>query len=199
MGGAWERMIRLVRQILASLVIGKNLDDDSLHTLLLEVESIINSRSLTACSGNPECSLPPTPNHLLRVDPSIGLPPTLSAISDVYARERYRAVQYIADEFRRRWVEEHPRTLFSRRKWKERRGNISVGDLVLLVDTFSPRDQWPIGSVVKSYPDALGNIRIVDVKTASGVLRRPISKLCIIVNACDKDSKREVLLVEDKD
>ena len=53
--------------------------------------------------------------------------------------------------------------------------------------------------VVKSYPDALGNIRVVDVKTASGVLRRPISKLCIIVNACDKDSKREVFLVEDND
>ena len=50
MGGAWERMIRLVRQILTSLLPGKNLDDDSLHTLLLEVEAMINSRPLTDVS-----------------------------------------------------------------------------------------------------------------------------------------------------
>ena len=67
-GGAWERMIRLLRQIFASLLPGKRIDEDDLHTLLLEVESIINSRPLTDYSGDPEDPLPLTLNHLLRVD-----------------------------------------------------------------------------------------------------------------------------------
>ena len=106
-GGAWEKMIRLVRQIFVSLLPGKRLDDDGLHTLLFEVESIINSRPLTNCSGDPEDPLPLTPNQtmlkvprnqtMLKVDPSVGLPPTLTALSDVFARERYRVVQYVAD------------------------------------------------------------------------------------------------------
>ena len=102
MGGAWERMIRLVRQILTSLLPGKNLNDDSLHTLLLEVDAMINSRPLTDVSAKTDDTLPLTPNHLLKMDPSTGLPPTLTALSDVYARERYRVVQYVADEFWRR-------------------------------------------------------------------------------------------------
>ena len=180
MGGAWERMIRLVRQILTSLLPGKNLDDDGLCTLLTEVEAMINSRPLTDVSTKSDDPLPLTPNHLLKMDPSIGLPPTLTALSDVYARERYRVVQYVADEFWRRWVEEYPRTLFTRRKWNERRENIALGDIVLIVDTFLPRGQWPMGRVVKLYPDSCGVVRIVDVKSATGILRRPISKLCVI-------------------
>ena len=40
MGGAWEQLIRLVRQIFSSLLPGKNLDDDGLHIFLLKVEAI---------------------------------------------------------------------------------------------------------------------------------------------------------------
>ena len=191
MGGAWERMIRLVRQIFVSLLSGKRLDDDGLHTLLLEVESIINSRPLTNCSGDPEDPLPFTPNHLLKVDPSVGLPPTLTALSDVFARERYRVVQYVADEFWRRWVEEYPKTMFPRRKWNERRVNLGLGDIVLLVDSFTPRGQWPLRRVVKLYPDSEEVVRIVDVKTTSGILKRPITKLCVIVKAREKEGNHE--------
>ena len=150
-------MIRLVKQIFVSLLPGRRLDDDGLHTLLLEVESIINSRPLTNCSGDPEDPLPLTPNHLLKVDPSVGLPPTLTALSDVFARERYRVVQYVGDEFWRRWVEEYPKTMFPRRKWNERRVNLGLGDIVLLVDSFTPRGQWPLGRVVE-----LGKLWLVD-------------------------------------
>ena len=49
MGGAWERMIRSARNALSSLLASQpcTLDDELLHTLLLEAEAIVNSRPLT--------------------------------------------------------------------------------------------------------------------------------------------------------
>ena len=66
--------------------------------------------------------------------------------------------------------------MFPKRKWNERRENTSVGDIVLLVDSFALRGQWPMGRVVKLYPDSAGVVRVVDIKTSPGVLKRPISK-----------------------
>ena len=181
MGGAWERMIRTVQELLASLTSEKNLDDDALHTLLLGVEAMINSRPLTDVSVDVDADLPLTPNHLLRMDPSIGLPPMLTDVTDNYARQRYRTVQLVADKFWRRWVQEYPRTLYPRKKCHKRRENVSLNDIVLVSDHTLPRGVWPLGRVMKLYPDARGVVRVVDLKTASGILKRPVTKFCVIV------------------
>ena len=64
MRGSWERMIRTVRKILMVLLPRYTIDDDTLHTLLLEVESMVNSRPLCV-SVAPGSETPLTPNHLL--------------------------------------------------------------------------------------------------------------------------------------
>ena len=49
MGGIWERTIRSVRSALEPLLLqaGSHLDDETLRTLLTDVECIINSRPFT--------------------------------------------------------------------------------------------------------------------------------------------------------
>ena len=49
MGGVWERQIRTSRGILNALVktYGENLYNKPTHTLLVEVEAIVNSRPMT--------------------------------------------------------------------------------------------------------------------------------------------------------
>ena len=64
MGGVWERMIRSVRRILTSLMTEQTLDDDQLHTFLLEAESILNSRPLIPITTDADGLEPLTPNHL---------------------------------------------------------------------------------------------------------------------------------------
>ena len=76
MGGAWERMIRSVRQILTSLTTEQTLDDDQLHTFLLEAESILNSRLLTPIITDADGLEPFTPNHLLKLCPTGNFPPS---------------------------------------------------------------------------------------------------------------------------
>ena len=102
MKGAWERMVGLIKRILGALLLRKQLSDDILQTALLEVEAIVNSRPLMDVVIEPGSELPLTPNHLLRLNLDIGLPIMVFEDKDVYVRQRYRVVQYIADEFWRR-------------------------------------------------------------------------------------------------
>ena len=47
MGGAWEGMIRSVRQILEALLKEQVVYDEELHTVLTEATNILSSRPLT--------------------------------------------------------------------------------------------------------------------------------------------------------
>ena len=69
MGGVWERQIQTVRSVLSSIlkILASRLDEESLRTLFVEVEAIVNSRPLTVESLTDENSDPLTPNHLLTI------------------------------------------------------------------------------------------------------------------------------------
>lgn len=43
-GGVWERLIRMVRRVLFSVLRQQSLNDESLHAILCEVEAILNDR-----------------------------------------------------------------------------------------------------------------------------------------------------------
>ena len=49
MGGVWECQIKTTRSVLSSLLLdhGTQLDDEALHTLMTEAESIVNCHPLT--------------------------------------------------------------------------------------------------------------------------------------------------------
>ena len=63
-GGVWERMIRTIRKVLlAVLNTATRLSDDVLHTVLCEVEGVVNSRPITKCSDDIDDEGALTPNH----------------------------------------------------------------------------------------------------------------------------------------
>ena len=180
-GGIWERQIRTVRQLLFKLVKQQRLDDEGLQTLLCEAESIINGRPITKISDDPTDLEALTPNHLLLMKSQPVLPPTVTRETDIYARRRWRQVQYMSDLFWRRWTKEYLPQLQQRQKWVEPRRNLQIGDLVLLVDQTIPRNSWLLGRVTRTFPDAEGFVRKAEVKTKVGVSTRPISKLCLLL------------------
>ena len=179
-GGAWERMIRSTRKILGSLVKEQTLDDESLQTLMCEVESIINGRPLTTISDDPKDLEPLTANHLLLLRQEASLPPGLFEKSQLYSRRRWLQVQYLVNVFWYRWKREYLPLLQERQKWLRPRRNFSVGDTVIIADEQSPRNLWPIGRVSEVYPDSSGFVRRVKVITKTSTLERPISKLCLL-------------------
>ena len=110
-GGVWERQIKTTRSILNTILIDfkGRLDTSSLRTFLYEVMSIINSRPLTCqCLNDPKSFEPLTPNHLLTKKNKILPPPPGKFVKeDIYARRRWRRVQYLAEQFWSRWQKEY--------------------------------------------------------------------------------------------
>ena len=65
MGGAMKALVKITKICLKAVVKDRLLHEDALHTLLLEIESIVNSRQLTSVSDDIDDLEPLTPNHFL--------------------------------------------------------------------------------------------------------------------------------------
>ena len=180
MGGVWERIIRSVRKILGGLLNQQLLTDEALMTFMTEVEAILNARPLTQLNTDPNDDEPLTPNHLLLLRKSPAMPPGIFSKDECFVRRRWRQVQYLADQFWKRWVKEYLPLLQQRQKWTKPKRNFQQDDLVLVVDDSAHRGQWPLGRIVATYPDKLGRVRQVDVRVGPKCFRRPISKLCLL-------------------
>jgi len=187
-GGVWERCITTVRKVLNALLHEQTLDDEGISTLMCEVESIINSRPITKCSDDPRDAEPLTPNHLLLLRPCPNMPPGIFCKEDNYSRRRWRQVQYMADIFWRRWVKEYLPQLQERQKWLKPSKNLSVDDVVLVVDERQPRSSWPLGRVIEVHPNKHdGYTRSVTVKTTNSVLVRPVTKIVLLESIQDQE------------
>lgn len=179
-GGVWERQIRTIRQVFSALLKEQILDGESLCTLMCEVEAIINGRPLTPMSGDISDLSPITPNHILQLRAGSTCPPGVFSSEDHYIRKKWKQVQYLADVFWKRWKKEYVSTLQVRQKWNEKKRNMSVNDLVLVVDDNAPRNHWLLGRIIEVFVDKYGVVRSCNVKTSNSVLHRPIGKLCLI-------------------
>ena len=123
MEGVWERQIRSARAILNSLLKthGSSLSDESLQTLLVEVEAIINSRPLTTDVLSDVTSLAPlSPVNLLTMKSKVVMPLPDHFISpDRCCIKDWRRVQHLSNEFWNRWRKEVLLTLQNRGKWNK--------------------------------------------------------------------------------
>lgn len=212
MGGAWERQIRTVRSVLSALLYdhGRQLDDESLRTLMIEAECIVNSRPLTTdettCKETPDVL---TPNHLLTQKSQVVLPPPGAfQRADLYLRKRWRRVQHLANEFWQRWRKSFLQSLQSRQKWTTRHRNLQVDDVVIMKDDSSPRNMWKLARVDQTHPDDDGLVRKVRIAVADHsldnkgrrtravvFLERPIQKLILLLPA-DSDEDRGIPIEE---
>ena len=180
MGGVWERMVQTVKMSLRAILNDRMVDDFTLYMMLTEVESIVNSRPLTAQSDDVndlECL---TPNHFLLGRRSPNLPPGVFYERDMCSRKRWRQAQFLTDQFWRRWVREYLPTLTTRSKWTKETRNMQTGDLVLLKVDSIGRSRWPVGRIIETLPGNDGRVRVARIKTAEGTYTRPTAKMCLL-------------------
>ena len=122
-----------------------------------------------------------TPNHLLLMRSGPTLAPGVFSKDDCYSRCRWRHTQYMADAFWRRWMREYLPTFQERQKWNHLSRNFTVGNVVLLLDENLLRSSWPLGRILKVFPNQNdGLVRSVKVKTRTSVLVRPIDKIVLL-------------------
>lgn len=179
-GGVWERLIWIIKKVLYSVTKEQIMDDEGLQTALCEVEAVLNDRPITVLSEDAKDPEPLTPNHLLQMKGMPILQPELFEKGDIYCRRRWKQVQYISDLFWKSWAREYLRLMQERQKWNQIKENLKPGDIVVIIDESSPRNNWSMGHITDTFPDKRGHVCRVKVKTQNGTLERPVTKLCLL-------------------
>ncbi|XP_037927649.1 uncharacterized protein LOC119662163 [Teleopsis dalmanni] len=181
MGGAWERMVRSIKTVLGAIISPQaKINDEKMHNLFCEVESIINSRPLTYLSIETASEEALTPNHFLLGSSSGNKPPGKFDTNDEHVKSSWRHSQYLADRFWKKWIQEVLPTMTRRTKWFGKIKPLEAGDVVIIVDPNSPRYTWPKGIVISAIKARDGQTRSAIVQTTRGQYHRPAAKLAVL-------------------
>ena len=141
----------------------------------------MNDTPITPVSSDPQDFEALTPNHILlsRRNPSSA--PDVFKESDKFkARWKHINIHLLADHFWETWTKQYLTTLQERRRWLRPQPNFEVGDLVLMADRKTPRGQWSKALVGQTFSDSEGLVHQVVIRTADGVDRRVVRKLCLL-------------------
>ena len=177
-GGIWEAAVKSCKHHLYRVVGKKLLTFEEFNTLIIEIESVLNSRPIGLTSTDPNDPAALTPAHFL-----IGRPLTMIPQSDFTAIPEnrlsiWRFITRARQDFWKRWHVEYLTELQKRQKWTEGKGEISLGSVVIEIDKDRPCSQWPLGVVVEVYPGNDGITRVVKIRTSSGEYVRNVTRLC---------------------
>ncbi|XP_073967153.1 uncharacterized protein [Choristoneura fumiferana] len=176
MGGCWERLVKTVKSALLVTLKERSPREELLHTLLLEAEALVNSRPLTYVTENGQYeSL--TPFHFLIGTSSNQQTPARLNDGAFSLRKEWQKVLRLSEHFWGRWLKEYLPSLRPKKSTGSQHENLKVDDVVLVVDPDMPRGVWPMGRIVEVFPGRDGIVRIADVATKGGTLRRPVRKL----------------------
>ena len=179
-GGVFERLVKSTKRCLRKFIGQAKFSLDELHTAVVEVESIINSRPLTYLSPS-DLEEPLTPSHLIAGKRVINLLDDLSyqvhlddedfTVSREQARKRIKYNNLILNHFWTRWHQEYLAELRElHRNYGQRCSGapiISVGDVVVVHDDNLPRGFWKLGLVEELFKGRDGIARGALVRVAS--------------------------------
>ncbi|CAG7725919.1 unnamed protein product [Allacma fusca] len=149
-----------------------------MNTLLIQIEACLNSRPLSPLSNDPTDLLPLTPGHFVIGDTITARADSTFVDNNTTCNNNWKKVQKLHQNFWRRWSSEYLTRLQQRPKWLKQQVNIAINDLVLVKDERFPPLKWKLGRVTEVHPGTDGLVRVVTLKTAEGVIKRPITKIC---------------------
>ncbi|KAL7296066.1 hypothetical protein TKK_0010620 [Trichogramma kaykai] len=89
------------------------------------------------------------------------------------------------EHFWTRWSSEYLQALQHRPKWQKSNTQIRVGQLCVIRSELAPPRKWALARITQVHPGKDGLIRVVSVKTATSVFKRPVTKLSILPPADD--------------
>ncbi|XP_066589335.1 uncharacterized protein [Prorops nasuta] len=176
-GGLWEAGVKATKHHLVRVIGEQVLTYEEFATLLTEIEVCLNSRPLYPFTGDIEDLTALTPSHFL-LGHSSSLIPDLP-LQDINENRlsRYQLMTRIQQNFWKRWSQEYLHHLQERNKWKGPTINYAVGQMVVVRDDRFPPAKWPLGRVLEIHPGDDGLVRVVTVRTASSIMKRPIVRL----------------------
>ena len=149
-GGSWERLVGLSKKLLRSVIGSKNVDQEDFETLLSGASALMNRRPLTPISADVDDDMALTPSHFLypylfTTSANHILPP--QAEKNSVLRHGFRCTQHLLDEFWRQFRDSYLQQLLKRSK--NSTTTVKEGDVVLVEDVATAREEWPLGRIVR--------------------------------------------------
>ena len=137
-------------------------------TLLARVALSMNSRPLalgdvSGTNQQEEDLLPLTPNQLLLGRSTSQVPDIEFEDSGKYS-SRINYIKAVHAEWWRRWIQDVLPSLVPCRKWKDKKRNMKVGDIVMLVYQGNMVDDYRLAKVSKIFPDSRDIVRSVEIQ-----------------------------------
>ena len=201
-GGLWEAAVKSAKHHLKRIVGEQKLTYEEFSTITAQVEACLNSRPLLhQDSHSPDGIQPPTPGHALIGKPLVAYPETALPPLKTYP-DQWTLCQGMVQQFWRRWSREYFSQLQVAHKWKQKRPNLCVGDVVLMKDASEFKTHWGLAKVTNVFPGEDGLVRAVEVvvkkatipnniprkhlkleqiKITTSTLKRPVAKLALLV------------------
>jgi aminopeptidase len=159
-----------------------NLTQDELSTHLVDVEALLNSRPLLVDSSDPSDGEVLTPGHLLIGQPLLALPSGSDPDGSSSKQGRgylrlWQQLSALKRHFWRKWSKDYLLSLQQRTQWAKGEDNLEEGAVVLVHDDNTPPQQWITGRVTRTIRGEDGKVRVAEIKTPAGAIKRPIHKL----------------------
>jgi len=185
MGGFWERLIRILKDSLASVVGRALLTDDELHTVVCTIEAQMNDRPLTYVSNSPDDPPPLTPSQLMTgyrldsvpvaiIDPEEDKDPTMFTREILTRRQKHmqKVLQHYFQRFKCEYL-----TALRQQASKCKDSKVpEVGDIVQVHDN-TPRTRWELARITDLHKGKDDKVRSVTLRTGRGTITRPVTLL----------------------
>ena len=180
-GGLWESTIKSVKFHLKRAISDTKLTFEENSTVLTQVESCLNSRPLVALASDGDSVNVLTPAHFLIGRPLESLPDSSFSYRPRSLLRRWHLCQNIVRQFWVRWKREYLSSLRKHSKGHKPTQNLSVGDIVVLHDDSVFATKWPIERITRVFCGQDGLVRMVELKTQTGIYRRPVTKIAVLL------------------
>ena len=121
-----------------------------------------------------------TPGHFLIGTPLLAPPEPEIQNPPVSLINRWQRLKALHQLFCVRWKHEYLHELHKRYKWKSPSDNLKEGMLVVIREENLPPNSWRLGRIERVVAGKDSLVRVADVRTERGVIRRPIVKLVVL-------------------
>jgi hypothetical protein len=174
LGGWWERLIRLLKQLLKKTLGRASLTYEELETVLCDCDAVINSRPLTYISEGVADLAPLTPNMFLMDLREVGLPDCDAVDSGrLTRRAKYRQAikERLRDQFRKEYLGQLRMTAARISR------DLLPREVVLIGADNIKRGDWLLAVEEELIRGRDGKVRLVKLRKASGTLLRPVQRV----------------------
>ncbi|XP_061712809.1 uncharacterized protein LOC133521756 [Cydia pomonella] len=186
-GGFYERLVALVKHCLKRTLDKHLLTDGQMHTVVKEIEAVLNTRPLTVVGSDPEGVLRPADflslGQCLEINPDFGEGTSQGTHTKVDLVEGWKRGQRILNEYKEMFTNQYLPSLRDRFSHSHKQPRViskkspEVGDIVQIKNDSKNRINWKVRKIVSLIRSRDGECRAAKVVVGNTEFTRSIAHL----------------------